>query len=443
MATLLSRVCVVTLLALAFRNAPARAEPASEPAPLPAAPRTLASWHRAFDELRTGSERYRSASAEVEKARGRARVALADLLPRAQAQASFTHELIVTEENFGAGPVTVPAQDVWGAGVSVNVALLDARALHAHGTARREVRASQDTLAAERVELARELVDVLLTAWTAERLAEQHRAGLRAALERLALTQTKRTLGRATVLDVDRARQDVESARTDALHGDDALHRARVELGLLLGARTATAAPAVSDAEGLERALGAFCSSHERFEAAPRIAAAEAQLELSERALAALDLELLPRLDAQSQLRWDSETVYGPDATMQLGLIVSAPIWDGGARYGHKRAAHAARMQARLTLDAARREVRSRASESTRAVGVAEEAARIGAAQRELAVRIDEATRVAFEQGVGTSLDLVAAAEARRRAELQAVLLVARLTQARAHAALAYATCQL
>lgn len=438
------RLLLLVALALFVHDAArTQAQQPADLSPVPAAPRTLATWHRAFEELRAGSQRYRGAAAEVDKARGRARVALADLLPRARAQASFTHELIVTEENLGAGPVTVPAQDVWGAGVSLDVALIDARALHAHATARRAIAASKESLAAERVALVAELVDALLAAWTAERLAEQHRVGLAAALDRLALSETKRTLGRATLLDVDRARQDVESARTEALHGDDALQRARVELGLLLGAPAPTAAPSASDAEGLARALDAFCTSHERLEAAPEIAAAASQLELAERARGELDLELLPRLDAQSQLRWDSETVYGPDATVQLGLVLSAPIWDGGARYGRMREAHASHAQARLALEAARQEGRSRVSEAARAIEVAAEAARIGTAQRELAVRIDEGTRRAFEQGVGTSLDLIAAAQSRRNAELQAVLLAARLTRARAHSALSNATCQL
>jgi outer membrane protein TolC len=46
-----------------------------------------------------------------------------------------------------------------------------------------------------------------------------------------------------------------------------------------------------------------------------------------------------------------------------------------------------------------------------------------------------------FEQGVGTSLDLISAAQALRQAELNAVLLDARVVQARARAALTSASC--
>jgi outer membrane protein TolC len=431
-------------IALASMAVPAAAQPevdARSIEPLPQAPRTLASWQQAFEQLGRGSQRQRIAAAEVGAARGRARVALADLLPHAQAQASYTHELIVVEENLGAGPVTVPAQDVLGAGVSANMALLDMRALHAYGTARRAVQAAERDLMAERRALVGELAEALLAAWTAERLAELHRIGLRAAADRLALAETKRTLGRATVLDVDRARQDLESARNETLLGDDALMRARASLGLVLGVSTAVAAPVTSDANGIERGLGAWCTTSVDAERAPEVAAAQLHVELADRALDGLDLELLPRLDFESQLRWDSETVYGPDATVQVGLFLRAPIWDGGARYGRRREAHARRTQAQLRLEQARTDARWRASETTREIAIATEASRIGATQRELALRIDRGTRLAFEQGVGTSLDLISAAQALRQAELNAVLLDARVVQARARAALTSAVC--
>jgi outer membrane protein TolC len=335
----------------------------------------------------------------------------------------------------------VPAQDVLGAGVSANMALLDVRALHAYGTARRAIAAAERDLVAERRALAGELADALLAAWTAEQLAELHRVGLRAALDRLALTETKRSLGRATVLDVDRARQDVESARNETLQGDDALARARTSLGLLLGVSTAVAAPAVRAPDGLGISIGAWCTPSDDAERAPEVTAARLHLELAERTIDGLDLELLPRLDLQSQLRWDSETVYGPDATVQIGLVLRAPIWDGGARYGRRREAHARRTQAQLRLEQARTNASSRRSEATREIAMTSEASRIGVTQRDLASRIDQGTRMAFEQGVGTSLDLISAAQALRQAELNAVLLSARVVQARVRAALTGATC--
>lgn len=423
-------------------TAAAQSAPTSEvPQPLPSAPRTLASWGEAFQAIHCASPRYRIAAAEIAAARGRARVALADLLPHAEAQGSFTHELFVDELDFGMGPVSVPAQDVWSAGVTVNMAVLDARALHAYGTAQRAVAASERDLAAERRALAEVLSDALLTAWTAERLAELHRTGLSAALDRLALTENKAALGRATTLDIDRARQDVESARDATLHGDDALWRARASLGQLLGAPVALAAPRASDAQGLARSLRAWCTPNDAIAQVPEVAAAEQHLEVAERELDGLDLELLPQLMVQSQLRWDSETVYGPDATVQLGVVLRAPIWDGGARYGRKREARALRLQAQLRLEQARSDARLNVSEAARAIELATQALRIGSSQRELARRIDRGTRLAFEQGVGTSFDLIAAAQALRQAELNALLLTAELVRAEVRATLSNAAC--
>lgn len=411
--------------------------------PIPAASRVLASWDQAFEQLRTRSVRYRIASSEVARARGRARVALADLLPRAEAQGSFTHELITTQENFGAGPVTVPAQDVFGASATLGVTLIDARAIHAYGTAERAIDAAASDFAAERRALVDALVEALLSAWTAERLAELHRVGLHAALDRLALTQTKRELGHGTTLDVDRAQQDVQTARSQTLQGDDALIRVRESLGLLLGTSIAIAAPAFGNTDGLERSVAALCTASDRVERDPAVVAAQRRLQLAERATDSLDLELLPRLDLQSQLRWDSQTVYGPDATFQLGAVLRVPIWDGGARYGRARDAQAQLTQARLRLTQARLEALSQTTQAARSIEIAAEAASIGSAQRELARRIDTGTRSAFEQGVGTILDLIASAQALRQAELQAVLLESVVVRARARAALSNAECAL
>ena len=57
--------------------------------------------------------------------------------------------------------------------------------------------------------IAESVVSAMLATLAAERVAELNRVGLRAALERLALTQARLKFGQGTALDVDRAQQDV------------------------------------------------------------------------------------------------------------------------------------------------------------------------------------------------------------------------------------------
>ena len=66
---------------------------------------------------------------------------------------------------------------------------------------------------------------------TAERAAEINRVGLRVALEQLALSSAKRSLGAANGLDVIRAQQNAANARATLVTGDEALREAREALG--------------------------------------------------------------------------------------------------------------------------------------------------------------------------------------------------------------------
>lgn len=447
---------LVTALALASAMS-ARAEPATlesdvsaastaldaDPDLAPPAPaaRSLPSFEQALALLRARSPQYLRAQAHVEHAAAQARAALAAVLPQIGALGTLTHELITTEQLLGDRPVTIPSQDVWGAGVSASLPIGDAHAWHAWGSAKRGVRAAEYALADARRSLLRALLDAVVAEVAAERIAGQNRAGLRAALERLALTKAKVDLGGARALDIDRAEQDVVAARKTLVTGDEAIVRARESLAVLLGSAVPLGVDPRLPLARIGQALAASCRLGGAVEQRADVAAARERLLVAERAITAADLQRLPKLALGSALQWDSGVVYGPNTTFNLRASLSVPIWDGGQLQAQKRDARAAAAEARAELSEVRARALVDAAQAERAVSIAARSSELAGQERTVAQRIDRRTREGYAHGFGTSLELVSAAQALRSAEIEATVLELRAEHARWVAALAHADC--
>jgi outer membrane protein TolC len=410
-------------------------------APPPEAPLTVSSWDDALALVRAQSPDYLSADDNVARAQGQLRVALAGILPSLTAQGTFTHQLVTSQGTLGSGSITIPSQDVWGASATLSWPLGNPRAWYAIGTARRVVAAAKSDLADKRRILTQTVVGAMLATLAAKRVAELNRVGLRAALERLALTRAKVSLGGAMALDVDRSEQDVAAARALIIAGDEALRQSREALGLALGSAVAMAAPPSLDLEAFERSVATTCRLDADIEQRPDVAAARTRVEIAERAITDAELQAAPSVAVQSQFVWGSQVLYGPPATWNVAAVLNVPIWDGGARYGKLRDAAAAAHQAKLTLVSTRLRALVNVGQAERAVSVTAEAREVARQQRDLALRIDQRTREGYARGLGTSLDLVTSAQALRQAEINLALLEFQASQARAFAVLSRAEC--
>ena len=106
---------------------------------------------------------------------------------------------------------------------------------YAIGTARESTRMNDLSYDDMKRTIAQSVANDIIAVVTAERVAELNRVGLRQSLSRLDLTVRKQRLGAATGLDVVRVQQDVESARTTLVTGDESLRKAREALGLAVG----------------------------------------------------------------------------------------------------------------------------------------------------------------------------------------------------------------
>jgi outer membrane protein TolC len=407
----------------------------------PAAPREIGTWQQALELVRTRAPRYLSAVQRVQQAEARSRIALAGVLPVLTGEGRYTHQFLTQEVSFGGQTLEVPIDDVFAFGATLRVPLVNVRAIRGVGTVERAERAAELDLADERRQIAQSVVDTMLSTLATARVAELNREGLRAALERLALATARQQYGRGTLLDVDRAQQDVAAARSEIIQGDEALQTSREALGVVLGSETPIAVATGLDLDAFDRAVAQTCKLSPDVEQRPDVAAARARVEVAERLVDDVASQYWPTLDLVSELDHATEAVNGPRTTWNVQGVLSVPLYDGGARYGSKRESQTLASQARQALIETRLAAvvdKTRAARSVTVLGSARDVAR---QQRDLARSIDQRIRQGYAGGLGTSLDLVISAQSLRQAENRLVLLELEVAKARAGAVLASAEC--
>jgi outer membrane protein TolC len=340
-------------------------------------------------------------------------------------------------------PLTLPNTDIVGTGsVTISQPILALRAWHQIGTAKVNTAASKLSLEDVKRNLALNVANALVGVITAERVAEINRVGLQQALARLDLTTRKQKLGAATGLDVVRAQQDVESARTTLVNGDETLRRNREALGLAVGIPSQIGVSRDIKIDGLERDAINTCRAATDVETRADVAAAKKRYDAANRNIDDVWLQFAPTANLNSTLATTTASVSpSPATTWNISAVLTFPLWEGGARYGFLHDAHAVADEAQNNLEAARRNASIQVQQARREVTVAIDTLTVAARARDNAVRIDDLTQAAYREGTLTSLDLVTAAAARRQAEIQYALDEFNLVQARVAAILALATC--
>jgi outer membrane protein TolC len=235
--------------------------------------------------------------------------------------------------------------------------------------------------------------------------------------------------------------QDVATARSAVVTGDEALLRAREALGLALGSRVPLAPPDGADLASFGAAVARTCRLNDDIEHRPDVAAARKRVEIAERGVTDADLMFAPSLVLSSTLQYSSEPVLAPSTTWFATALLNVPLYDGGVRYGALRDTRAALEQARQALVEARLTAIVGSVRARRAVGVLEQTRDLARAQRDLAASVDTRIRSGYARGVGTSLDLVISAQALRQAEADLAILEFQVEDARANAVLVDAEC--
>ncbi|HEY0252262.1 MAG TPA: TolC family protein, partial [Kofleriaceae bacterium] len=173
-------------------------------APPPRAPAEIKSWDDALTMIRHSPD-YLTSTAGVERALAEHRIALAAVLPSLTGVGTYTHNFRQISIPFGTQTLVVPPANLWTVGASAQWNIIDPRGIYALGTADLATAVARLSLDDRKRVIASSVVSAMLSTLAAERVAELDRVGLRSALERLVLTQTRLKFARGTDLDVDRA----------------------------------------------------------------------------------------------------------------------------------------------------------------------------------------------------------------------------------------------
>ncbi len=411
-------------------------------APPPSAPMQIASWEDALAKIRSQSPDYLSAAQAVERAKAQKELAWSVVLPFVNGQATYTHELLPPlRANIGGVSIVTPPPNVWTVGATASWSIVNPRGIYGIGTADRSVDAAALTFADERRQIAEALVSTMLATLAAERASELNRVGLRAALERAALTHARLQFGQGTEVDVDRADEDVAAARALVVSGDETLRQAREALGVALGSRTPISAPGGLDLGRFEDAVARTCRLNEDIERRPDVAASRERVAVAERTVHDAELQFAPSLGVNAQAQYSNEPVLAPNGVIALEGVLNVPIYEGGSRFAALRDAHAALEQARQALALTELHAVVSSAQAQRAVGVLQATRDDAQAERDLAARVDGRVRDGYARGLGTSLDLVVSGQALRQADINLALLEFQVAQARADAILANAEC--
>jgi outer membrane protein TolC len=410
--------------------------------PPPPAPIQIASWEDALAKIRGQSPDYLSAAQAVERAKAQKELAWSVVLPFVNGQGTYTHELLPPlRATIGGVSIVTPPPDVWTIGATASWSILNPRGIYGIGTAERGIDAATLTFADARRQIAEAVVSTMLATLAAERAAELNRVGLRAALERAALTHARLQFGQGTEVDVDRADEDVAAARALVVTGDETLRQAREALGVALGSRTPVSAPGDLDLGRFEEAVARTCRLNEDIERRPDVAAARERVTVAERAAHDAELQFAPSLGVNAQAQYSNEPVLAPNGIIALEGVLNVPIYEGGSRFAALRDAHAALEQARQTLVSTQLHAVVASAQAQRAVGVLQATRDDAQAERDLAARVDGRVRDGYARGLGTSLDLVVSGQALRQSDINLALLEFQVAQARADAILANAEC--
>ncbi|MCW5816897.1 MAG: TolC family protein [Labilithrix sp.] len=410
-------------------------------APVPRARIEVATWEEALQRVKSLSTDLRIQVATIARAEAASRIALGNALTTINAQGSFTHNLI-TKDLPPPLQGTTPLQNLGTAGGSLTQPLFNLRSWYMIGTAHRNEEAAQMSYEDTKRVIALNVANAIVGVVTNERVAELNRVGLQNALQRMELTTRKTNLGSGTGLDVVRARQDVETARATLVTGDENLRQAREALGLALGFSEQAGVPPNVDLNGLEQSARSSCKVAETVDQRPDVAALHKRVEIAQRGTTEAKLQFAPSIDLRSSLATSTvQNTLAPATTWNVQGVLTIPIWDGGVRYGNVRDAAAQETIALQNLEAARRKATIEVTQARRAVSVAEESRKVAAAARDLAAETDRLTRTSYLEGRGTSLELVAAAQALRQAEIQLAVQDFNLVKARVAAVLALALC--
>lgn len=406
-------------------GSPAAAEPRTATEPRTDAPSTTPTLEQLSLDAAIARAMKRNPTAqiaalEIERADSLVRQARAGSLPSLTANATVTHldsDRVMTTGNTSR---VVAAQDQLGANLSLQLPLFaPARwALWSHASDNRSV--AVESSAEVRRQLATAVARSYLAVVTQHRAIEVAERAVRVSRAHDEYAKTRLQGGVGNRLDAVRSAQQLATNEALLERSRVGLVRATEALGVLVGeGRPVDVAGSVeftARANEVERALGA--EGDAAWSNRQDVRVARAKLKASERVSKDSWLDYLPLLIGQFQPFYQTPaTLTQPTTGWQALLLLSLPLYEGGARYGAAREREALKEQSELQVQALMRQCRSELRVAVESVRQSDRALASAGVAAALAKQAETMAVMAYEAGATTNLEVIDAERRTRDAE--------------------------
>ncbi len=371
-----------------------------------------------LEEVREQNEEWEITESRIAQARAARREAWAALLPSLSVSGNVTR--YGREIEFG-GEQVRPQYD-WGASGRASIAIFDGRSYPLLSRSGRLLEASEALSKWRRRSVVFEATQSFyLLAAAEEQVAIAERA--------IELRQAQLDRAQALVEAKLAIQLDVERARTQLLEAEQDLLEARAQLGD--AADSLASLMAIEPEETLRAQVGDGDLEDAPVEQPPdqpRVAdleqradfrAVEHQIEAVEQSERAVLWSLLPLLELRADAQAGPESAFSrPDGyTWSLTLQASWLLYDGGARYAQMDQLEEQVREERLSYQRELRQAQVGIRQALRRWKSAAASVDVARQQIQAARAAHESARERFDQGLGTNLEVIEAADTLFRAE--------------------------
>jgi outer membrane protein TolC len=323
----------------------------------------------------------------------------------------------------------IQGENTVSANVALSVPIVASKSWVAWSHAHDNVKVAALSYDEARRQLALLAARAYLTVLTQKRLLEVARVARDAARQQHAFAQARLSGGVGNRLDEVRAAQEQATDEALLTTAITSLRRAREALGVVIaadGPLDAVEEPALDQRGSMNDAL----ADVERRR--PDVLAAVSRQRAAHHATRDSFTDYLPYLTGVFEPFYQNPpTLTVPQTGWMAQLILTAPIYDGGLRYGQRRERSALEREARAQLEATLRQARSEVRVAFEAVREADEALLSAHQAAKLAKEALELAITAYRAGTTTNLELIDAERQSRNAAAEAALAEDTARQAR------------
>ena len=360
------------------------------------------------------------AEQEIRRAEGILKEARAPSLPvlTGNAVATRLDQARTTTTTSGANIVQVPRDQIT-ANLTLSLPVIAPQRWAAWSHAREQVEIARTSLEDARREVAVATARTYLSVMAQHRLVQitiQARDGARAHLHD---AEARFEVGSGNRLDVVRAGQEVAADESQLSQAEANLTRAREALGVLVAADGPIE---VEEQLQLPAPSSRELALQDAEEKRPDVRVSFQRTESARGVLNDSWTDYMPLLSAVLQPFYNSSpTVSQPETGWAAQLVLTIPLFDGGARYGLRRERSALYEESKAQLEGLLRQARSDVRTAFEAVQRADDSVRSARQAARLAREVLDMTTLAYREGATNDLEVVDAERRSRDADVAAL----------------------